>query len=166
MKIGIVAGIASIHLPLDEVIKDAVKAEKDGFDHYWFIHLPNAGYDALSLVTLAGQQTNRIELGTSVVPTYPRHPHVMAHQAMTAQVAAGGRLTLGIGPSHDFVIEGMLGMKFDRPARHVREYIEILRGFSHPNENFEYAGDIYNINVTLKVNQATPFPIKIGRAHV
>ena len=65
----------------------------------------------------------RIELGTAVVPTYPRHPMVLAGQALTASAASGGRLTLGIGLSHQLVIEGMWGYSFDKPVRHMREYL-------------------------------------------
>ena len=67
-----------------------------------------------------------IHLGTAVVPTYPRHPHAMAQQAMTAWDATDGHFTLGIGLSHQIVIETMFGMSFDRPAVHMREYLSVL----------------------------------------
>jgi F420-dependent oxidoreductase-like protein len=67
-----------------------------------------------------------IELGTAVVPTYPRHPVMLAEQALTVQAAIGGRLTLGVGLSHQVVIENVFGLSFDRPARHMREYLSIL----------------------------------------
>ena len=67
-----------------------------------------------------------IELGTAVVPTYPRHPAVLAQQALTAALALGGRLALGIGLSHQIVIEDMYGYSFDKPARHMREYLSVL----------------------------------------
>ena len=80
-------------------------AERDGFDSYW---LPqHFGADMLTVIAMAGQ-THRIELGTAVVPTYPRHPVALAQQALTAQVAVGGRLTLGIGVSHRSTIEDWL----------------------------------------------------------
>jgi F420-dependent oxidoreductase-like protein len=69
-----------------------------------------------------------IELGTAVVPTYPRHPAVLAQQALTTALAVGpGRLALGIGLSHKIVIEDMYGYSFDKPARHMREYLSVLR---------------------------------------
>ena len=68
----------------------------------------------------------RIELGTSVVPTYPRHPMMLAQQALTVNAASGGRLCLGIGLSHQIVIESMMGMSFDKPVRHLREYLAVL----------------------------------------
>ncbi|KKK49480.1 hypothetical protein LCGC14_3134620, partial [marine sediment metagenome] len=79
-------------------VEAAVEAEQDGFDGIWFGQI--FGPDVLTVIAMAGQKTSRIELGTSVVPTYPRHPLVMAQQALTAQAATGGRFSLGIGLSH------------------------------------------------------------------
>src|SRR6202012_2278929 len=100
-------------------------AADDGFASAW---VPNIfGLDALTSLAVAGSQVPGIELGMAVVPTYPRHPAVLAQQVMTAAVAAGpGRLVLGIGLSHKIVIEDMYGYSFDRPARHMREYLSVL----------------------------------------
>ena len=84
------------------------------------------GLDALTSLAVAGSQVPGIELGTAVVPTYPRHPAVLAQQALTAARRWPGRLTLGIGLSHKIVIEDMYGYSFDRPARHMREYLSVL----------------------------------------
>lgn len=89
------------------------------------------GYDALTLLAVVGQQVPGIELMTAVVPTYPRHPIMLAGQALTVQAVTGGRLTLGIGLSHKIVIEGMYGYSFDRPVRHMREYLEALVPLLH-----------------------------------
>ncbi len=88
--------------------------------------IPN-GPDVLTLLAAAGRSTERIEIGTAIVPTYPRHPAALAAQALTVNDALGGRLTLGIGVSHQKVIEGQLGLSFDRPVGHMREYLSILR---------------------------------------
>src|ERR1700722_2240029 len=85
------------------------------------------GLDALTSLAVAGSQVPGIELGTAVIPTYPRHPAVLAQQALTTALAVGpGRLTLGIGLSHKVVIEDMYGYSFDKPARHMREYLSVL----------------------------------------
>ena len=84
------------------------------------------GYDALTLLALVGQSVPGIELSTAVVPTYPRHPVALAGQALTVQAATGGRLTLGIGLSHKIVIETVFGQSYDKPVRHLREYLSIL----------------------------------------
>src|SRR6267378_2831964 len=75
---------------------------------------------------LCARETARIELGTAVVPTYPRHPVAMAQQALSAQAVARGRFALGIGLSHQVVIEGMLGLSFAKPFSHMREYLAVL----------------------------------------
>ena len=77
------------------------------------------------MLALAGQQTSRIELGTAVVPSYPRHPSALAQQAATVNALCGGRLILGVGPSHAPGIEA-LGLAYDRPALHMREYVSVL----------------------------------------
>jgi F420-dependent oxidoreductase-like protein len=84
------------------------------------------GYDALTVFAVVGQQVPDLELMTAVVPTYPRHPLMLAAQALTVQAAIGDRLTLGIGLSHKLVIEGVFGYSFDQPARHMHEYLQIL----------------------------------------
>jgi 5,10-methylenetetrahydromethanopterin reductase len=101
------------------------RAADDGFTSAWMANI--FGLEALTAVTVAGSQVPGIEVGTAVVPTYPRHPAVLAQQAMTAALAVGpGRLTLGIGLSHQLVIESMYGYSFDKPARHMREYLSVL----------------------------------------
>jgi F420-dependent oxidoreductase-like protein len=100
------------------------RAADDGFASAWISNI--FGLDALTALAVAGSQVPGIELGTAVVPTYPRHPAVLAQQALTVATALGGRLTLGIGLSHKIVIEDMYGYSFDRPARHMREYLSVL----------------------------------------
>jgi 5,10-methylenetetrahydromethanopterin reductase len=101
------------------------RAADAGFSSAWMANI--FGLEALTSLTVAGSQVPGIEVGTAVVPTYPRHPAVLAQQAMTAALALGpGRLTLGIGLSHQIVIESMYGYSFDKPARHMREYLSVL----------------------------------------
>ena len=111
------------------------------------------GYDSLTLLALVGAQVPEVELMTAVVPTYPRHPIVMATQALTTQAASGGRFTLGIGLSHQIVIENMYGYSFERPARHMKDYLSalmpLLRG-----EQVAYEGE------TLKAATMSPLEIK------
>ena len=101
------------------------QAVDDGFATAWISNI--FGLDALTALAVAGSQVPGIELGTAVVPTYPRHPAALAQQALTTDLATGGRLVLGIGLSHRLVIADMFGLDFDQPARHMREYLSILR---------------------------------------
>ncbi|MCK9896059.1 TIGR03564 family F420-dependent LLM class oxidoreductase [Frankia sp. AgB32] len=121
MKVGLYLGaVANPAAALDE-IRAAARA---GFDSVYLSQL--LSWDALTLVALGAAAVPGIELGTAVVQTYPRHPLALAGQALTAQAVAAERVTLGIGPSHPPIIEGMFGYSYDRPARHIREYLTAL----------------------------------------
>jgi F420-dependent oxidoreductase-like protein len=112
--------------PLDEMTARLSAVADRGFSSAW---LPqSSGFDALTVLAVAGAsgRVPRIELGTSVVPTYPRHPVALAAQALTADAATGGRLVLGLGLSHKMAVEGSYGLSYERPARHMREYLAAL----------------------------------------
>jgi F420-dependent oxidoreductase-like protein len=115
----------------------------------------------MTLIAMAGQRTSRIELGTAVVPTYARHPFVMAQQALTVQSATQGRFTLGIGLSHQPVIEGMWGLSYDKPARHMREYLAVLMPLV-TEFKVAYKGDLYRTYGALTVPGATPLTVMIA----
>lgn len=120
MKIGIFGGTVNSGT-IDDVVNEAKQAESDGFASYW---APNIfGHDALTALAIVGREVPRIEIGTSVVPTYPRHPIAIAQQSHTVNAVSNGRLCLGIGLSHKVVVEGMLGMSYEKPVRHLREYL-------------------------------------------
>jgi F420-dependent oxidoreductase-like protein len=104
---------------------DVAAAAEAGFDSYWLPQIVGNA-DAMTLFGSIAREVPGIGLGTSVVPTYPRHPMVMAEQARTVNLMSGGRFNLGIGLSHQPVVEGMWGYSFDRPLRHAREYLEAL----------------------------------------
>ncbi|MFE9411217.1 TIGR03564 family F420-dependent LLM class oxidoreductase [Streptomyces sp. NPDC006704] len=111
-------------VPLDGVIAQIGAAARAGAGAAW---LPQVlGHDALTALAVAGREVPGIQLGTAVVPTFPRHPLALAGQALTAQAAMGGRLTLGIGLSHRATVEGAYGYSYDRPLRHLREYLRAL----------------------------------------
>jgi F420-dependent oxidoreductase-like protein len=112
------------HAPVDETVARMVDVAGRGFSAVW---LPQSfGFDALTLLTLVGREAAGVELGTSVVPTYPRHPVALAAQALTVNGATGGRLVLGLGLSHRVTIEQTYGLSYERPARHMREYLDVL----------------------------------------
>ena len=125
MRIGLMAGAtAATGNSLKDIVEFSKTAEQRGFDNVW---VANAfGFDAIGAIAIAGWETSRIQFGTAVTPTYPRHPMALAQQALTTSVACDGRFTLGIGLSHKLVIEDMFGMSYDKPAKHMREYIAAL----------------------------------------
>lgn len=112
MRIGIFSGAKRALPNFDTLVQAVNLAEKDGFSHYWFTHLPAAGFDALTTIALVGRTTSCIELGTAALPIYPQHPWWLAQHALTVQAASGGRLTLGIGLSYKPIIENMLGLSY------------------------------------------------------
>jgi F420-dependent oxidoreductase-like protein len=108
------------------------------------------GLEALISLAVAGSAVPGIELGTAVIPTYPRHPAVLAQQALTADLALGGRLTLGIGLSHQIVIQDMYGYGFEQPARHMREYLAVLQPLL-AGESVAFEGETMKANIGLSV---------------
>jgi 5,10-methylenetetrahydromethanopterin reductase len=144
---------------VDDVVEEARRAEADGFATYWASQI--FSHDALTALAVVGREVPRIELGTSVAPTYPRHPMIMAQQALTVNAASGGRLCLGIGLSHQIVIETMMGMSFAKPVRHLREYLSVLGPLSR-GEAVSVDGEDYRVHATLTVPGATPFPIVVA----
>ena len=150
MRIGIFLGEAA---DIDRQVRQVVEAEEDGFDSVWFGQIFAA--DALTTIALAGKATKRIELGTAVIPTYPRHPFALAQQALTTQAAAGGRLLLGLGLSHKPVVENMWGLSYDKPARHMREYLSVLRPLLNEGQ-VSFQGDVFRVAGGVQVPGATP----------
>jgi 5,10-methylenetetrahydromethanopterin reductase len=146
MRIGLFVGAQELMRDVAERLQRISAAEADGFESYWMPQ--HFGADMLTVIAMAGMQTTRIELGTAVVPTYPRHPVALAQQALTAQVATGGRLTLGIGVSHRSTIEDWLGLSYAHPARHMEEYLSVLRpllndsGVDFSGREFRVAGEL------------------------
>lgn len=131
---------------LDKVLRRIQKAERDGFHAAWLAN--SFSLDAITTLAIAGRETSTIEVGTFVVPTYPRHPVALAQQAMTTSLAAPGRFTLGIGLSHRVIIEDMYGLDYSRPIRHMREYLTVLNGL-FAGEQVDHSGDDYRVSARL-----------------
>ena len=128
MRVGLMVGSDKERSRADRLsglLADGKAAEDEGFASFWIPQVP--GYlDAMTAVALLGQVTERIEIGTAVVPIQTRHPLILAQQALTTQVACAGRFALGVGPSHHWIISDQLGLPYDRPARLVRDYLDVL----------------------------------------
>lgn len=143
MRIGIGIGAAfGEEGDLKQLLRSFERAEESGFASAWVANI--FGVDALTLLALAGGVTSEIELGTFVVPTYPRHPMALAQQALTVSAATDGRLTLGIGLSHRVVIENVMGLDYSKPVRHMREYLSVLNPLL-AGEQVRFKGEEYRI---------------------
>ena len=145
--------------PLDQVRDALRRAADDGFASAWISNI--FGLDALTTLAVAGSQVPGIELGTAVVPTYPRHPAALAQQALTVAAATGGRLALGVGTSHEIVIRDMFGYDFSKPAEHTREYLSILRPLLH-GEPARVRGNQLSADITLSTPGPTPVPLLLA----
>ena len=155
MHISLFGGFSTV----DQAITEIQAAERDGFHGYWAGQI--FGGDTLTQLALAGAQTERIELGTGVVPTYLHHPFSLAQQALTIGEAAGGRFVLGIGPSHQPVVEQMWGLSYEKPARHVREYLQVVNDLLLKGRT-EFKGETYQVNGSINVDSGGPCPVLIG----
>lgn len=155
MRIGIHAGVSDRS---DNAVAELVAAGRDARDRGLDLWVPQLfDIDALTALAVVGREVPGLRVGTAVMPTFPRHPMVMAMQALTVQAAAGNRFTLGIGLSHQVVIEGMYGMSFAKPVRHMREYLEILMPLLHGDQvTFEGEGLTARALAPLNVTGAEP----------
>jgi len=158
MKIGLFMGGGDGDT-IDGLVDKIVRAEQAGFSSAWLANI--FSLDALTVLALAGGRTTRIELGTAVVPTYPRHPHALAQQAATVNLATGGRLALGIGRSHQMVIQNMFGLAYDKPITHMREYVTVLSELTRKGA-CALDGKAYKVNAPLGIKDGKPFPILVG----
>src|SRR3954471_3763754 len=149
MKIGTIVEAKDVA----SAIAGVRQAKEDGFASAWFTQM--FSFDAITVCALAGAQVEGIEVGTAVVPTFPRHPTALAMQAVTAAKATGGRFTLGIGLSHQMVIEGMLGLSYVQPARHMREYLTVLQALLREGKA-AFDGELLRVHAPLDAMGAEP----------
>jgi F420-dependent oxidoreductase-like protein len=119
-------GISLIAADAPAQVAAIAEAEAAGVAQLWMTQNPVSN-DALSIFAVALGPTNRVRLGTSIIPTYPRHPLALAQQAMTVAALGPGRLRLGVGPSHRPTIEGAYGLPMEAPLAHLKEYVSVLR---------------------------------------
>ncbi len=159
MRVGIMLTMPGDPAATGEITARAVRAERAGYASAWLPQV--ATVDALMALAVAGAATRRIELGTAVVPTYPRHPTVLASQALTAQDATGNRLALGIGLSHQMMIEGSLGLDYSKPIPHMREYLTILNGLL-AGEPVRFSGELFKVNGQVSVAGAKKPPVLVA----
>ena len=142
------------------LVADAEAAERAGFSSIWVPQLPG-DFDALTAIALMGRATDRVELGTAVLPIQTRHPVAMAHQALSNQAVCDGRFTLGLGPSHHWIVEDMLGLSYEKPARQVRDYLEVLNAaFAGPGP-VDVENDSYRVHNPLDVTDI-PTPVLLA----
>ena len=164
MRIGLMIGSDKERSRADRLsglLADGKTAEEQGFSSFWIPQVP--GYlDAMTAVAVLGQVTERIEIGTAVVPIQTRHPMILAQQALTTQVACAGRFALGVGPSHHWIIADQLGLSYERPARLVGDYLDVLdAAFAGPG-TVAVDNDNYRVHSPVDVTDAFEMPVLVA----
>lgn len=163
MRIGLMIGPekGQYREKVARMIAAAETAEREGFTSIWVPQVPN-DFDALTAIALMGRTTHHVELGTAVMPIQTRHPVAMAQQALSNQAICEGRFTLGLGPSHHWIVEDMLGLSYDRPAQQVRDYLDVLNAaFAGPGP-VDVENERYRIHNPLDVTDIAPTPILLA----
>ena len=146
---------------IDDVVERARALADTGVASLWASQI--FGWDTLTALAVVGREVPRVELGTAVVPIHPRHPTAMAAQALTVQSASGGRLVLGIGLSHQVVVEGVWGYSFERPLRYIEEYLSVLVPLLN-GEQVSFDGERLRTHTIgpIEADGATPPPVLVA----
>lgn len=156
LKIGLSGGGSTV----DRMLAQLVEAEEDGFTTMWYAGA--MGTDPLVLIPLLGRATSRIEMGTSIVQTYPRHPVLLAQQASAVALATGAdRFTLGVGVSHRPAVEGAFGYDYDSNAEHLREYLEVL-GPLLADGRVSYEGRQFTARAEIRMRPEGRVPVLVA----
>ncbi|NDZ96085.1 LLM class F420-dependent oxidoreductase [Streptomyces sp. SID6673] len=143
------------------MLKDIEWAESAGMDTAWIPQVPS-DFDALVTVTMMATRTSRIELGTAVVPLQAQHPVALARQALSAHAVADGRLALGVGPSHHWIVQDMLGLPYERPARFTRDYLDVLdKALTGPGA-VDVENDSFAVHNPLELGPVSPMPVLLA----
>ena len=163
MRIGLMIGPerGRYRTKVDRLQADARWAEEVGLATVWIPQIPDE-FDALTAATMVGAATTRIEVGTAVVPVQPRHPIALAQQVLSVQAVCEGRLTLGLGVSHHWVIDEMLGLPYERPVPTMRSYLDVLdRALAGPGP-VDVENESFRVHNPLDITDITPTPVLLA----
>ena len=144
-----------------KLLEDIEWAESAGMDTAWMPQVPN-DFDCLTMVALMGSRTSRIELGTAVVPLQAQHPIALARQALSVHAATGGRLALGVGPSHHWIVRDMLGIPYEKPAAYTRDYLEVLNAAIAGPGDVDVENDNFTVHNPTVLGAEPPMPVLVS----
>ena len=146
---------------VERMREDARWAEEAGLSSVWIPQVPD-DFDALTAATVVGEVTSRIEIGTAVVPVQPRHPIALAQQTLSVQAVCEGRLALGLGVSHHWIIDEMLGLPYEKPVATLRAHLDVLdQALAGPGQ-VDVENDQFRIHNPLDITDITPTPVLIA----
>jgi F420-dependent oxidoreductase-like protein len=148
------------------LLEEIAWAESAGIPTAWIPQVPT-DMDALQMISLLAMNTERIELGTAVVPLQAQHPVALARQALTVHAIAGGRLTLGVGPSHHWIVTDMLGLPYAKPAAYTRDYLEVLAAAGKAcaeggTSSIDVENDTFTVHNPFDVAPVGPLPVLVA----
>ncbi|HJQ41894.1 MAG TPA: TIGR03564 family F420-dependent LLM class oxidoreductase [Jatrophihabitantaceae bacterium] len=163
MRIGVMVGPerGRYATKVDRLRADARWAEDAGLTSAWIPQIPDE-FDALTAAAIVGAETSRIEVGTAIVPVQPRHPIALAQQALSVQAVCNGRLRLGLGVAHHWIIDEMMGMRYERPAHTMRAYLDVLdAAFAGPGP-VDVENDVFRIHNPLDITDIAATPVLLA----
>jgi 5,10-methylenetetrahydromethanopterin reductase len=146
---------------VDRLRADARWAEEAGLASVWVPQIPDE-FDALTAAALVGSETARIEIGTAVVPVQPRHPIALAQQALSVQAVCAGRLALGLGVSHHWIVDEMLGLSYDRPAATMRAHLDVLDAALRGPGPVDVENELFRVHNPLDITDVAPTPVLLA----
>ncbi len=163
MRIGLMVGPerGRYGTKIERMRADAKWAEASGLATVWVPQIPDE-FDALTAVALVGVETERIEIGTAVVPVQPRHPVALAQQVLSTQAACNGRLTLGLGVSHHWIVDEMMGLPYERQVRTMRAYLDVLDVALAGPGPVDVENEMFRIHNPLDITDLAPTPVVIA----
>jgi F420-dependent oxidoreductase-like protein len=142
----------------NKLISKAKDLEARGFDSVWLSNVVGQGFEPLTALSLIARETKRIKLGTAIIPIYHHHPAVLAHKAISIQIVAQGRFTLGVGLSHPVIVEDLLGGSYENPVVRMAEYLSILRPLLK-GETVNFKGTYYSAEVGINLPDVAEVPL-------
>jgi F420-dependent oxidoreductase-like protein len=163
MRIGVMIGPerGRYASKIERLRADARWADEAGLATVWIPQIPDE-LDALTAAALVGAETSRIEIGTAVVPVQPRHPIALAQQALSTQAVCGGRLRLGLGVSHHWIIDEMLGLSYERPAATLRAHLDVLDQALAGPGMVDVENELFRVHNPLDITDITPTPVLLA----
>ena len=163
MRLGVMIGAerGDMARKVKKLLADIEWAESAGMDTAWMPQVPN-DFDCLTMVALMGARTTRIELGTAVVPLQAQHPIALARQALSVHAGTGGRLALGVGPSHHWIVRDMLGIPYEKPAAYTRDYLEVLNAAIAGPGDVDVENDTFTVHNPTVLGAEPPMPVLVA----
>jgi F420-dependent oxidoreductase-like protein len=163
MRIGLMVGPerGRYRSKVDRLRRDGQWAEEAGLATVWVPQIPDE-FDALTAAAVIGAETTRVEIGTAVVPVQPRHPIALAQHALSVQAVCEGRLALGLGVSHHWIVDEMLGLPYERPAATMRAHLDVLDQALGGPGPVDVENDLFRVHNPLDITDVAPTPVLLA----